>query len=520
MRSFASAARKPLFVGLVLLALSSIAYGQSRENSPQFEIADVHTSVPGLFPEMAGGTLRDGRYEIRNATMVDLIRTAYGVTADKVSGGPNWLETDRFDVIAKAPDGATAQTAKVMLQNLLADRFKLTIHNDNKPLPVFVLTVGKNGPKLKAASGSGQSGCRPQPQTPQPGVINQQVVSCNDLTMAVFAERLRQMAGGYLDKPVVDATNLEGSYDLDIKWTARGLLASAGSEGISIFDAVDKQLGLKLEQQNMPSTVIVGDSVNQKQTDILPDVAKILPDTPVDFEVAEIKPADPNSQGIAVRYTPGGRIDAMGSIKDLIAIAMQIPPNLVADLLYGVPKEMESNRYSILAKLPSTGIGAATRVNGQDTPPPFSVALQMLHNLLKEKFKLAAHTENREVTAYALTAKGETKLKKADGSQRANCRQTPGAVPAGVGPMIAWTCQNTTLADLAKNLETWAGGYIDHPTIDMTDIKGGYDFVLMWTPRGALDAPGRPSEGASAPAGGGAAADPNGMSLFEAIEKQ
>src|SRR5262245_6948243 len=253
MRSVASTVRKTLSLVLVLLVLSSMVYGQSPEKSPQFEIADVHTSIPGLFPEMAGGTLRDGRYEIRNATMVDLIKTAYGVTDDKVSGGPNWLENDRFDVIAKAPAGATAQTAKVMLQNLLADRFKLAIHNDNKPLPVFVLTVGKNGHKLKAASASGPSGCRPQPQTPQPGVIAQQLVSCNDLTMAVFAERLRQMAGGYLDKPVVDSTNLEGSYDLEIKWTPRALLASAGSEGISIFDAVDKQLGLKLEQQNMPS---------------------------------------------------------------------------------------------------------------------------------------------------------------------------------------------------------------------------------------------------------------------------
>lgn len=522
MCSFASAVRKLLSGGLVLFMLSSTGYGQSPEKSAQFEIADVHTSVPGLFPQMAGGTLRDGRYEIRNATMVDLIKTAYGVSNEKVFGGPDWLETDRFDVIGKVPAGTNAQTARVMLQNLLAERFKLTIHNDNKPLPVFVLTVGKNGSKLKSASGSGPTGCRPQPpaQPPQPGVIPQQVVSCHDLTMAVFAETLRQMAGGYLDKPVVDETKLEGSYDLDIKWTPRALLSSAGSEGISIFDAVDKQLGLKLDQQNMPSPVIVVDSVNQKPTENSPDVAKILPDTPVEFEVADIKPADPNSQGIAIRYTQGGRVDAMGSIKDLIAIALQIPPNLIGDLLYGVPKEMESNRYSILAKLPSTGIGAATRVNGQDTPPPISVALQMLHNLLKEKFKLTSHTENREVTAYALTAKGETKLKKSDGSQRANCRQTPGAVPAGVGPMIAWTCQNTTLTDLAKNLQTWAGGYIDHPTTDITGIKGGYDFVLMWTPRGSLDAPGRPAEGAAPAGGGGVAVDPNGISLFEAIEKQ
>src|SRR5262245_33582577 len=233
MRSIASAIRQPLSVGLVFFVLTSMLNARSQEKSPQFEIADVHTSVPGLFPEMAGGILREGRYEIRNATMVDLIKTAYGVPDEKVSGGPDWLETDRFDVIAKAPAGTAAQTARVMLQNLLADRFKLTVHNDNKPLPVFVLSVGKTGPKLKAASGSGQTGCRPQPPpAPQPGVIPQQVVSCHDLTMAVFATTLRQMAGGYLDKPVVDSTNLEGSYDLDIKWTPRAMLSSAGSEGI------------------------------------------------------------------------------------------------------------------------------------------------------------------------------------------------------------------------------------------------------------------------------------------------
>jgi uncharacterized protein (TIGR03435 family) len=507
---------KPLVVVLILLSVT--ISGQTPEKS-KFEIADVHTSIPGLFPQMAGGIVRDDRYEIRSATMVDLIKTAYGVTDEKVFGGPAWMESDRFDVIGKVPSGTNLQTAKLMLQSLLAERFQLKVHNDDKPLPVFALTVGKNGSKLKEPSGSG-GGCQPQPQSPQPGAIPQQVVICRDMTMAMFAETLRQMAGGYLDKPVVNMTNLEGSFDLEIKWTPRAVLASAGSEGISIFDAVDKQLGLKLEPQTAPSSVIVVDAVNQKPSANLAEVAKVLPDTPVEFEVADIKPADPNSQGIQVRYTPGGRVDAMGSIKDLIGMAMQIPPNLIADLLFGLPKQMETTRYSILAKLPTGGIGAATRVNGRDTPPPISVALQMLKNLLVERFKLQAHVENREVTAYALTApKADSKLKKADITQRASCKQSPGAVPAGVGPMVAWTCQNTSLAELAKNLQTWAGGYIDHPTTDRTEIAGAYDFVLMWTPRGALDASARPAEGAPG-AGGVAAADPTGLSLFEAVEKQ
>jgi uncharacterized protein (TIGR03435 family) len=83
------------------------------------------------------------------ATMVDLIRTAYGVDAQNVIGGPNWLEFDRFDVIAKAPAAASPETLKLMLQALLADRFGLTTHPDNQPLPGFVLTLGKRKLQLK-----------------------------------------------------------------------------------------------------------------------------------------------------------------------------------------------------------------------------------------------------------------------------------------------------------------------------------------------------------------------------------
>src|SRR5438552_694046 len=126
----------------VVVVLSCTAFGQSAEKPPAFEIADVHVSTPsalGTLAGMSGGVPRGGRYELRNATMVDLIRTAYGVTDDKVVGGPTWLASDRFDVIAKTPPAATPETARLMLQALLADRFGLTVHNDSKPLPVFVL---------------------------------------------------------------------------------------------------------------------------------------------------------------------------------------------------------------------------------------------------------------------------------------------------------------------------------------------------------------------------------------------
>ena len=164
-----------VFMGACFIAfLSGATFAQSGGGSitaaapPTFEIADVHVSPHAMAPNQSGGVLHDGRYEVRQATMVDLIRLAYGVDSDKVQGGPNWLETDRFDVIAKAPASTSPDTVKLMLQALLADRFKLVVHNDTKPMPGFVLSLGKGKPKLKEAADSEQPGCSPPPQPPGP----------------------------------------------------------------------------------------------------------------------------------------------------------------------------------------------------------------------------------------------------------------------------------------------------------------------------------------------------------------
>jgi uncharacterized protein (TIGR03435 family) len=493
--------------------------GQTSNKPQSFEIADVHESAPSALASLSGGVPRGGRYELRNATMVDLVRTAYDVTDDKVVGGPTWVGADRFDVIAKTPPNVTAENARQMLQALLADRFGLKVHNDSRPLPVYVLTLGKGKHKMKEADGGPGGGCQPQQGSPpQPGVIPYIQASCRNLTSAAIAENLRQMAGGYLDHPVVDSTKLEGAFDFDIKWTGRGQLAAAGADGISIFDAVDKQLGLKLELQQMAMPVIVIDSANRKPTDNQPGVAEALPAEKPEFETSEIKPSAPGTQGIGIRYTQGGRIDAMGTLRDLIAISYEVFPNLASDFVVG-PKSLETH-YTILAKAPSTGIGAPGRTGaGVETAPPINVALMMLRSMLEDRFKLKSHKEDRPLTAYALVAKGETKLKKADPSERPGCRPDPGAVPPSVGttPMNAITCTNTKMEELVKNLPQWAGAYIDHPIIDTTGLQGGWNFTLMWTPRAALES--RPANGQ--PGGGAvAASDPGGISVFEAVEKQ
>src|SRR5215831_7260351 len=277
------------------ILLSGVSFGQAAE-PPAFDLADVHPSAHVTNPYMRGGVLRGGRYELRTASMVDLIRTAYGVDAEKVQGGPSWLDTDRFDIIAKAPANTPPETVKLMLQTLLADRFKLKVRMDSKSMPVFVLSAGKGKPKLKESEGSAASGCQGQPQTPQPGVIPYALVTCHNRTMEQFAQDLHNMAGGYLTDPVVDQTGLKGAWDFDLKWTGRGLLAAAGADGISIFDAVDKQLGLKLEPQKVPLSVIVVDRVNQTPTPNASGVTTALPPRPpAEFEVATVRPSKPDT---------------------------------------------------------------------------------------------------------------------------------------------------------------------------------------------------------------------------------
>ena len=208
---------------------------------------------------MTGGAIRGGgRYELRHATMLDLIRTAWGVGADNVIGGPDWLESDRFDVTAKTVPATSPETMLLMLRTLLADRVQLIVRDDRKALPAFVLTTGKN-PRLKPAQGSGNTGC----QTPQQsaknnaGRIENFLVVCQNLTMADFAARIRNIAGTYVNRPVVDQTRLAGAWDFRITFTARQLLSLAGADGITFFDALEKQLGLKLEQKNVPMAVLV-----------------------------------------------------------------------------------------------------------------------------------------------------------------------------------------------------------------------------------------------------------------------
>src|SRR5688500_4297665 len=197
--------KRALLAIAAVTLLAGPTFTQAPATQPKFEIASVQVSTRPN-PGMRGGNLRDTRYELRNASMVDLIRTAYGVTPEKITGGPAWLEWNRYDVAALAPAGSTPAQLREMLKALLAERFKLAVREDMTTATGMALKV--NGThRLRPGSGAGT--CQGQ-GAPNANNIPVQTATCKGQTMAQLAEQLPRMAGAYFPggQQVVDETGL------------------------------------------------------------------------------------------------------------------------------------------------------------------------------------------------------------------------------------------------------------------------------------------------------------------------
>ena len=146
---------------VLIIACCYLVLGQSADTGPKFVAADVH-AVPGAGMAFRAIPIHHGRYELKNASMLDMLRTAYGFEADRIVGDPSWLGMDRFDIAAKLPGESTPDNQKLMLQTLLEDRFKLVVHKDTRPITGYVLTAGKKPTLRRAASTEKSGGCAQQ----------------------------------------------------------------------------------------------------------------------------------------------------------------------------------------------------------------------------------------------------------------------------------------------------------------------------------------------------------------------
>lgn len=245
--------------------------GQAGAASPKFSVEVVKLNKSGS-QEQSGGLLPGGQFAANNISIIQLLQFAYRVDDSAISGMPSWFRSDRFDVVAKGSPNTSDPELRTMMQNLLALEFKLSVRNVQTAQDAFALIVAKGGPKLQKASG------QPLPALSAAAARNEQDdpnehcrrsydkntgnhAECRNISVPELARRLRSLAPAYFDRPVVDQTGITGTYDLTLEWTGRDQLDSLG--GLTIFDAVTKELGLKLEQRKVPLPAIAIDHVEQ-----------------------------------------------------------------------------------------------------------------------------------------------------------------------------------------------------------------------------------------------------------------
>jgi uncharacterized protein (TIGR03435 family) len=516
----------------VLFVLAAAGFGQS-ESKLSFEIADVHASAPsagtpGAIRAMRGPFRQGVRWELKNGSMVDLIAFAFAVDPDKVLGGPNWLEFDRFDVIAKAAPNSTPKQLQAMLQSLLADRFKLVFHSDTRSFPGFALTAGKKV-KIKDADGSGPTGCTLQVSGTGPGsdagggspIPRNVGVSCHNTSMDAFVKYIRRFIfprESASTAKVVDKTELPGTYDLGFE------VLSSDSQS-AVLDAIDIQLGLKLDPIQIPAPVILVDSANRKPTANAPEVATAFPPPPGEFDVASLKPSAPLPVN-GVRRGGGGagvyqhdrltRQDV--TLTQLINTAWNI---YNPDQIVGLPNFADTDRYDLMAKIPESIL---TSEGGSRDQVDLDLYRRMYQKLLTDRFQMKVHFEDRPVSAWVLTSV-KPKLHPADPAIRTKWSEGPAPGendPRKSDPALnrLVKCQNMTMAEFASLLPSIAPGNQTSIVRDETGLAGSWDFTLVFSGFG-FDVGGAVSVARADASQPSAAADPSGaLSLKDAIIRQ
>lgn len=311
-------------VGIAAIFLASLSWAQTQEPaaSPQFEAASVKPAAPpGTGRMMVGmrggpGSPDPGRINYDNVALRDVIALAYNVKNHQITG-PVWLGSERFDITATIAPGTSRPQFQLMLQNLLAERFKLVLHHEKKELPAFVLTVGKKGPKMKQSEeppaandaepappdlpplpppgGRGNLGKDGFPELPTGGRNRSSMIIMpgrarlidDNATVPDFADRLSMV----LNRPVVDQTELHGKFDFVLYFTPDmsafggrggpplppplgtgppGEVKTGGDDNDTaptIFTAVQEQLGLKLDSQKAMVDVLVIDHLEKVPTE-------------------------------------------------------------------------------------------------------------------------------------------------------------------------------------------------------------------------------------------------------------
>jgi uncharacterized protein (TIGR03435 family) len=244
-------------LNIVLFSALSVVLAHAQKAPPAFEVASVKRNLSGGTSAI-GSMVRGDRYISTNVTLSQLLRNAFGIQEFQIDGKPSWSDNDRFDIEAKADRDLKSEDWPPMLQTLLAERFKLAFHREQKETSAYVLVVAKNGPKLTRVEAF--SCDRPEPDACSNMMGSPISIVGEKVTMNQLAFRLSRSIG----RKVTDKTGLDGRFNLKIEWPQEDRLAEPGaSASPGIFTALQEQIGLKLESTKEPVEVIVIDWVEK-----------------------------------------------------------------------------------------------------------------------------------------------------------------------------------------------------------------------------------------------------------------
>lgn len=281
-----------LFLALLFASAGSFAQSAAK---PEFEVASVKPSPPylpgvGFAVACRGGpqTSDPGLFICENYSHLNMVLHAYGIEYYQLSA-PDWMLTTRFDLRATVPEGATKEQFRLMLQNLLADRFKLKVHHESREIQRYELKVAKGGPKFKESKPAAAKDGAAAAPAPLKADKDGYPMLRGGMTMAIIRDKARAhwpevtvemlaaQLSGQIGGPVIDATGLTGKYDIDLYWNATNNLrasapgadpAALASEpgGPTLQQALQDQLGLRLESRKGLVDFLVVDHMEEIPT--------------------------------------------------------------------------------------------------------------------------------------------------------------------------------------------------------------------------------------------------------------
>jgi bla regulator protein blaR1 len=547
----AVAVAAPIVFGLVHVTPSRAASQPSSTDAvtPVFNVVSIEPTTiqrDNSGNAMVAMAFTPTGFMAKDQTLQGIIRAAYGVEDDRISGAPDWLNSQRYDIAAKVDQSAIDEMSKLnpeqqnfeqkqRLQALLAGSFKLTLHRETKELPVFSLVIAKNGPKLQESrpgntslNGSGHSGgsAKGGIRIEKDGPAGQEVPVAS--LVWLFSRQLH--------RTIVDNTGLTGTYDFTLKWPEglpQGTDNPAPPESLesSISTAIEEQLGLELEPQKISIEVLVIDHVERLAETLGQNIAPTAP--PYNFVSVKLNESATTAlktgKGVIRQRLvtlPGEFTSTANTLQGVIKLTYGVDDFQIS----GAPNWFNSDMYDIEAKADQSVVDGLRNLSPSQRD---LVSQRMVQALVEDRFQLKIHHETRDVPVYALVEVSPGKLREVQG----NCGpppKLPVPLPTDPAKLQALQLPCGFLAKLsypemghlagekvtAKQLVDELSQAIGRKVLDQTGLRGKYDMKLDWIPEPGQSWISPKAASNDQPPSTQPSPGTSGPSLFTAIQQQ